>query len=168
MDRTERQPPEAQAPLRRRMLRVLLSVLVAYAALVATHEGEFWPFSIFPMFSQAGQPWSRALVRDVTDAGGLVSWEPVSVEELPGEAFAVGAYGVNRLDLSNFLSKTEVWDAERVEGLRAVLRPGLADRRLLVLRAVGELDDERGVRVELYPYLVLDADTAVLSPALAR
>jgi hypothetical protein len=48
-------------------MKVIGIILLIYAVLVASHEGEFWPFSIYPMFSQAGNPWTRAMVIDVTD-----------------------------------------------------------------------------------------------------
>ena len=47
-------------------VRITLISFIIYGALVATHEGEYWPFSIYPMFSKAGNPWTRAIVRDVT------------------------------------------------------------------------------------------------------
>lgn len=37
--------------------------LVVYGLLVAIHLGEFWPFSIYPMFSQTGNPWTGAAER---------------------------------------------------------------------------------------------------------
>lgn len=49
----------------KRALHIVGGVLVVYALLVATHLGEFWPFSIYPMFSQAGTPWTRAVVREL-------------------------------------------------------------------------------------------------------
>ena len=61
---------------RRKALRITLGTLIVYALLVATHLGEFWPFSIYPMFSQAGNPWSRAVVREMppgTDSRGIAN-----------------------------------------------------------------------------------------------
>lgn len=37
--------------------RSFWATMVVFAVLVGTHEGEFWTFSIDPMFSQAGNPW---------------------------------------------------------------------------------------------------------------
>lgn len=47
--------------------RIIGIVLLINILLVSTHRGEFWPFSIFPMFSQAGNPWSRGVVENVRD-----------------------------------------------------------------------------------------------------
>jgi len=155
--------------LTRRSLRILLATFVVYGTLVATHEGEFWPFSIFPMFSQAGQPWTRALARDVTDHDEDIRWKAHGFEDLPADAFAVGAHGVNRLDLSNLLLKTEVWTPDRIEALRSVMRPALGERQLLVLRVRGELVDGpsgRAVAKSFEPYFVLSADTTIRNPAL--
>ena len=47
--------------------------------LLPSHEGEFWPFSIYPMFSQAGNPWTRAMVLDVTTTPDAELWEKQSL-----------------------------------------------------------------------------------------
>src|SRR5690625_1138715 len=55
-------------------LKILGVLFLVHAILVSTHEGEFWPFSIYPMFSQAGNPWARAMVLDVTDLEESELW----------------------------------------------------------------------------------------------
>ena len=62
--------------LSRKGMKIIGITLLIYALLVAPHEGEFWPLSIYPMFSQAGNPWSRAMVLDVTDQPDSEVWEP--------------------------------------------------------------------------------------------
>lgn len=168
MDRTQTQRPDAVVPARQRALRVLLGVLVAYAALVATHEGEFWPFSIFPMFSQAGQPWSRAVVREVPPSEATQAWEPVPAEALPGEGYPLLEHGVDPIDLANFVSKTHVWTAERAQGLRRMFAADELEGRLVIYRALGELREAATVRVEYVPYVVLSQDTTILNPVLPR
>jgi len=106
--------------LRTRALRLLLGTFVLYGVLVATHKGEFWPFSIFPMFSQAGGEWSRAVVREVAREEAPTDWEPLLRTELPGEPLALTDYGL-RHDLANFIARTERWDEGRVQGLRRML-----------------------------------------------
>src|SRR5690606_30809333 len=88
--------------------RVLLFSLAAYALLVGANEGEFWPFSIYPMFSQGGIPWSRAVVRDVSSEP-VRSWSTVQASDLPGEAYPLLEHGVDPIDLANFVSKSRVW-----------------------------------------------------------
>src|SRR5690625_7490964 len=56
-------------------LKILGVLFLVHAILVSTHEGEFWPFSIYTMFSQAGNPWERAMVLDVTDLEVSVLWD---------------------------------------------------------------------------------------------
>jgi hypothetical protein len=151
----------------KRSIRILLGTLAVYALLVATNLGEFWPFSIYPMFSQAGNPWSRALVRDVTEDREAVQWEPVSSNALPGRPYALIEYGVDPIDLANFVSKTLVWDAPRVNGLRTMFREHTLEHRdLLVLRVNGRFGEDYSVLVEYVPYVLLHADGNRLNEAL--
>ncbi|NBB87588.1 MAG: hypothetical protein GVY12_15385 [Bacteroidetes bacterium] len=147
--------------LRTRALRLLLGTFVLYGVLVATHEGEFWPFSIFPMFSQAGGEWSRAVVREVAWDDAPTDWEPLLRTELPGEPLVLTDYGL-RHDLANFIARTERWDDSRVEGLRRMLAEPLEARSLLVYRVRGRLADGDNVRIRFIPYAYLAPDTTVL------
>lgn len=154
---------------RTRSVRVLVGTLIVYALLVAPHEGEFWPFSIYPMFSQGGNPWSRAVVYDVTDnlgeSGEPLAWETVQDEDaLPGKPFALGDHSIDPIDLSNFVSKTEIWHAERVQGLRQMFHDHVGQRDLLVVRVNGRITAQDSVVVEYVPYALLrDEDTELHS-----
>ena len=131
------EPTENSHPPRRRSLRIVGITLLLYLVLVGTHLGEFWPFSIYPMFSQAGRPWSRAIARDVTDVDSL-SWRTVGVQDLPGEPVALTDYGVDPIDLANYVSKTREWTDERVRGFWTMFRGDrLGNERILVLRVRG-------------------------------
>lgn len=153
--------------IRRRALATLLGTLLVYALLVATHEGEFWPFSIYPMFSQAGQPWSRAVVRDVSDAE-TVAWDTLSARDaLPGTPFPLAAHGIDPIDLANFVSKSARWDAARVNGLRTMFYDHVPERDLLVMRVNGRLVEGDSVAVTFVPYVFVRADTAAVNPLLA-
>ncbi|MDX1547314.1 MAG: hypothetical protein R3247_10020 [Rhodothermales bacterium] len=154
-------------PVYRRAAYVLVGTFVAYGVLVGTHLGEFWPFSIYPMFSQGGNPWSRAVVRDVTGLEEPLSWQAVGPEGLMGRPFATKPNGIDPIDLANFVSKTERWDADRAAGLRRMFYDQLEGRRLLVLRANGRLEAD-SVAVEFVPYALLDAEGITLNPALPR
>lgn len=153
--------------LRSRALSTLLGTLLVYALLVATHEGEFWPFSIYPMFSQAGHPWSRAIVRDVSGTEA-VPWDTVAARsDLPGVPFPLAEHGIDPIDLSNFVSKTQTWNADRVNGLRTMFYDHADERDLLVMRVNGRLVGSDSVAVEFVPYVLIRADTSALHPALA-
>lgn len=153
----------------RRATRVIGVVLLVYAILVATHLGEFWPFSIYPMFSRAGQPWSRAVVRDISHGPEAIAWEPVDAAALPGEPVALDDYGVDPIDLANYVSKTRIWTDARVGGLRTMFRADrLQGQRLLVMRATGELTPSDSVILRFEPYVAIDREGAVVNPTLKR
>lgn len=147
----------------------MLITLAVYAVLVATHLGEFWPFSIFPMFSQAGHPWARAMAMDVSGYDRDDIWTITIVEELPGEHFAMRYHNVDQIDFSNFVSKTRNWDPVRVQALRNMLgEHHLVNRRVMIYRVTGELTDSDSVAIEATPVLLLEPDTTLFNPNLPR
>lgn len=150
----------------RRAGRLLVGTLLVYALLVATHEGEFWPFSIYPMFSQAGNPWSRAVVRDVSQDTATLHWDTVARENLPGQPFPLRPNGIDNIDLANFVSKTQTWSPPRVKGLRSLFADHLADHDLLVMRVNGRMAAGDSVVVDYVPYVYMSADSTALRPAL--
>lgn len=150
----------------RRASKLLLGTLLVFALLVATHRGEFWPFSIYPMFSQAGDPWSRAVVRDLSSDPSSLRWEAMSLNELPGHPFALRPNGVNNIDLANFVSKTDRWTPQRREGLRSLFRPHLPEHDLLVMRVNGRMIQRDSVEVEFVPSVLITSDTTLLNPDL--
>lgn len=151
----------------KRGLKFLGIVLICYAALVATHEGEFWPFSIYPMFSQAGNPWTRAMVIDVTDSRHDDIWETVSFDANPVKQVPVGRYGVDQIDFSNFVSKTEVWTESRLEAMHSMFGvTAIGRNRWLVAKVHGKMAGKDSVTVEIQPLILLTDDSAVLNPYL--
>jgi len=159
--------PDPSSPVRRRAVQAILGTLLVYGLLVATHKGEFWPFSIYPMFSQAGDPWSRAVVRDVSADVDSTKWTPYrSPDRLPGTAFALGPHDIVPIDLANFVFKTDAWTPERVEGLRTMFHDHLDAHTLLVMRVNGRLTSSDSIAVEYVPYARLGADTTALRPNL--
>ncbi len=152
----------------RRAGRVVVFALVAYGALVGANLGEFWPFSIYPMFSQGGNPWSRSVVRDVTEADSIF-WDSHSFAELPGEPYPLLDHGVDPIDLANFLSKSSRWDDQRVAGLHNMFAAHtLEERKLLVMRVNGRITPEDSVTFEFVPYALLTSETSTLNPSLPR
>jgi hypothetical protein len=148
--------------------RLLFGVLLVYALLVATHKGEFWPFSIYPMFSQAGNPFSRAVVRDVSTEASSVRWNTAALDSLPGQPFPLRPNGVDNIDLANFVSKTEAWTPKRVKGLQSLFKPHLSDHELLVMRVNGRMVEGDSVVVDFVPYVYMHADSTALNPDLRR
>ena len=85
-------------------LKIIGILFLVHALLVATHEGEFWPFSIYPMFSQAGNPWARAMVLDVSELEDSEMWEdqayPLASDE---SVVSLRTLGIDQIDYSNFV-----------------------------------------------------------------
>ena len=147
-------------------LRVIGAVLTVYILLVATHRGEFWPFSIYPMFSQAGTPWTRSIVRVVPNSEPPI-WKSTSLQNLPGEAFPVARRGINQNDVANYVSKTERWTEQRLRGLRSVFAATYDfSAPLLVMRVRGTLADD-SVAVTATPLIVYAADSTRVHPSIA-
>lgn len=145
--------------------RILFATLLVYALLVATHHGEFWPFSVYPMFSSAGQPWTRALVREIPP-GTAVDWHDKQKAELPGRVFAMNRVGINQNDLANFISKNEEWSADQIAGLRKYFDDKLEQHNLMIYKVRGALTgrDEDSVRVTYIPFILLRSDTTIFKP----
>ncbi len=144
----------------------IVAVLLASFILVGVNLGEFWPFSIYPMFSQGGNSWSRALVREIAP-GDSVLWTHSTLDDLPGDPFSVHSFGVDHIDLANFVSKTTIWSPSRVEALEQIFFRGRTpDRRLLIFRVTGEMSDSDEVVVTAIPYVLLQAETNRINPRL--
>lgn len=152
---------------RRTSIRALLGTLLVYALLVATHLGEFWPFSIYPMFSQAGHPWTRAVVREMPpDTDEPASWETVAFSELPGEPYPLVPRGINQNDVANYVSKTETWTPERRSGLRNMFaKSRTLPQPLLVMKVRGALAGD-SVAIRAAPVMLITPDSLKLHPDL--
>jgi hypothetical protein len=151
----------------KRSIRITLITLLVYGVLVATHLGEFWPFSIFPMFSQAGNPWTRAMAMDVTGYDREDVWTITDVDLLPGEVFAMRPRGVDQIDYSNFVSKTRNWDPVRVQALRDMLgHQHLDNRDVMIYKVQGKLTGSNEVEISATPMLLLRPDTSLFNPNL--
>jgi hypothetical protein len=153
----------------KRSIRIIGGVLVVYALLVATHLGEFWPFSIYPMFSQAGNPWTRSIVRELPSQADpdTLSWEAVRLQDLPGRPYPLEPKGINQNDVANYVSKTETWTDERVQGLRSLFFKNRSlDASLLVYRVRGELVADT-VSISATPVLLFTPSASHLNPSPA-
>lgn len=152
-----------------RAFKILMGTLVVYGILVATHKGEFWPFSIYPMFSQAGNPWTRAIVRDVSDTPDSLIWQTTDIDHLYGAEVPLREMGVDQIDFSNFMSKTDRWDANRKNALIRMFSPeNLGDARWMAYKVKGHLTETDSVVVDAIPFLLVTRDTVFTNPLLPQ
>jgi hypothetical protein len=143
-------------------------ILLIYALLVATHEGEFWPFSIYPMFSQAGNPWTRAMVLDVTDLPEEQIWNKTAFDTEKNSPVPLRSQGIDQIDFSNFVSKTEQWTESRKAALRAMFREEqLSGNRWMVVKVHGQMAGPDSVAMQIEPWLLLTDDGVFENPNLS-
>lgn len=147
--------------------RIIGIVLVINILLVSTHEGEFWPFSIFPMFSQAGQPWSRGVVENVQDTTRADLWETKPISKIEDRVLPLQEYGIHEIDFANYISKTDNWTDKRINGLRSTFQieehPG---QMWMATRVVGSITDGDSVAIQSIPMFLFTADTTYKNPRL--
>ncbi len=141
-------------------LKILGVLFLVHAILVSTHEGEFWPFSIYPMFSQAGNPWARAMVLDVTDLEESELWvEHVYPLRSDERVVSLRALGVDQIDYSNFVVRTTDWTESRQRALHSMIgAENLKDKKWLVTIVKGELAGEDKVIGKVVPLILLTED----------
>lgn len=136
---------------RRRAMAAVGVTLVVWALAVLPHHGEFWPFSIYPMFARAGRPWTNALMLEVSGPQDPGPWR---LDRLPGRVYPTTLAGVSAMDLSQLVKLTSEWTDERVRLLRKLFAPALAEgRTLMLVRADGHWVHE--AEVELTGIVVL-------------
>ena len=146
--------------------RITIGTLLIYAVLVSTHQGEFWPFSIYPMFSQAGKPWNRAVVRDVTGISEDSLWYSTNREHLVGNPIPLNKLNINTNDIANFLSKNEVWNENKIRTIRKLFSNQIDSHDILLMRASGRLTEQDSVIVNFVPLIYLTRDTTILNHQL--
>lgn len=135
-----------------RRRNILIFVISVFVLLVATHDGEFWPFSIFPMFSKAGQPWQRIVIRKVEAAP---SNDYYALDELPGFPIALDAYGVEAIDVADFVRHTTHWTPQRLQALSHLLQSRPSSQQWLVMRVDGQKTID-GIRIQAVPLLLFN------------
>ncbi|PIB36995.1 hypothetical protein BFP72_17095 [Reichenbachiella sp. 5M10] len=149
--------------------RILLILFLINAVLVSTHKGEFWPFSIYPMFSMAGKPWTRAILRDVTEVPDSLIWQTHDYPDLPGLPISTIEIGVDQIDYSNFVCKTKNWDEKRLEALRYMIGEDvLGDRKFLAIKVSGRLVGDDSVEAKALPFILMDQNKFLLNQSLDK
>lgn len=152
------------------MGKILIIIFVVQAILLATHKGEFWPFSIFPMFSEAGQPWSRGLVtnvevQSVQDSSSV--WDVKSLDDVEDQAVPLRSHGIHPIDYANFISKTTDWNHKRVQALRTTFQmEQKEDEVWMANRVTGSLTENDSVTVQVIPMFLFTRDTTYKNPQL--
>lgn len=153
LPRAARNPDSISSRSRRngREVRLLMGAFWVSGALLATNLGEFWPFSIYPMFSKAGGEWTRAVVLELPGSGGQKMddgigrgadgapigvkagiavledgsvWSPRPFRHPHLQAVPTRDHGVDPIDLANYMSKTREWDARRAAAVRTMFEGG--------------------------------------------
>lgn len=161
---------DSKIRIARKCRSALAATTLLYALLVATHLGEFWPYSIWPMFSQAGNEWSKSLVREVEADGCPSDWSRIGEDELPGEPFALERIGLDQNDLANLLERGSRQPEEPLPVVRRYFE-GATDRTVLIVYlAEGSLAGERRkeLRIDYTPFYCLFPDTARVNPELLQ
>lgn len=155
--------PSTTADPFRRVGRTLGIVLGLYATLMATHAGEFWPMSVFPMFSQAGRPWARVIVREL-NATEPLSWDTLQTPTaLPGRPFPLNETDLDPVDLADFVMRTDLWEAPRRQALQRLFGAALEGRHLLIVQ-VRSFPSSNGIQLYYIPLPVLTTDTIQVHP----
>ncbi len=150
-------------------VKVILITFLVYGGLVAAHEGEFWPLSIYPMFSQGANPWTRAMVKDVRQLDDETIWQVSYFRNTPGTQVAMQDHGIDQIDFSNFVSKTTHWDEQRVQGLRTMMGPELlASKDLMIYKVNGIIHDDGSIDIEAVPFILLTENESVKNPNLPQ
>jgi hypothetical protein len=158
------------ARLDRRGGALLLAVGLVYAALVGTHRGEFWPFSVYPMFSRAGRPWTRAWVVRWPAALDTASLSGKKrLESWPGAPFPLDAHGLSQNDLSSLVRRAERWTADDRRALEHAFGSLPCDGPLVLMRVEGRLGAGSVLRdATPVAWLGCDRGGTRLVPLLAR
>ena len=150
-------------------MRITLITFLLSGILLATHEGEYWPFSIYPMFSKAGNPWTRAIVTDVSNIDSASVWQTTSLNEINGTVESILDAGVDQIDFSNFVSKTKNWDEKRVQALRTMLgEQHFRNEDWMIFKVRGQMVGDDSVTVQVTPYLLFKSDTTLFNPNLSN
>jgi hypothetical protein len=145
----------------RRFKTLALSLLGAYAVLVLVHDGEFWPFSRFPMFSRAGRAWERALVREIRAREATEPLAEVWEDELPGRRFRLNRFRINQDDLSQVVQRMQGGFApEHAALLEKYFDDSRRTRHLVLYSVRGNFRPDRSVRIRYRPLAVIGPDGA--------
>lgn len=162
----------ADLPSVERRFKIVGCVLLAInLCAISIGDGEFWPFSKFPMFSRAGRPWKRAFVREVSAEELRQPLVEVAERELPGKPVALHHFHINQDDISAVVRTLKQPVSEEQAALLAQYFDRLRhDRTMVLYEAYGRFrSTDRSVRVRFLPRLIIGPDgvhdVVVIDPA---
>jgi hypothetical protein len=150
----------------KKAIYLLAGILAVYAALAATHKGEFWPFSIYPMFSGGGQPWNDALIRKINEDTRQIKWNITTKKELPGSPFSLNKRGISQQVLYSFNAASH-WNEDDTRRLRSGFQNKFNDgEAYLIVEAHGQIIEkgEDSVAVSYIPMVLMRKDTILFNP----
>ena len=151
----------------KKQVKLFWGILIIQLILLATHLGEFWPSSIYPMFSQAGRTWTRSMVQDVTTSDDTALWTVYqSPKNLVGTQFPIDEVGINQNDVANYIQKIEKWDQATQKNMRDLFSSKLEERKLLLYQVNGSLSDQNDVNLTYTPILLMEQNNTTLNPSL--
>lgn len=127
------------------------------AVLLITHKGEFWPFSIYPMFSQAGKPWTKTLIRtfDTSPSDVVLTKKIYNPNNLPGEQLNLSSIHVNQNDIANYFAKQKTWNSENLRVFHNFFKNKTNNKYFIVYKVTGQLKGD-DVLTEYTPYIKMD------------
>jgi hypothetical protein len=135
-----RAPERPSTATASRATKALIGVGIAHALLAATHGGEFWPFSIYPMFSKAGRPWARALVIEASPSPLRRQLDAqYGLDDLPGTPLGLEALGIPQNDVSSLVQRADHWGVPEIAALQHLFGSLPCQHALIVLVVRGML-----------------------------
>ena len=144
------------ADARRRFKGLAIGIALVYAIIIVSADGEFWPFSKFPMFSRSGRPWTRAFVTEVSAAEAQVPLGEVWEKEVPGKPFALHHHHINQDDLSAVVrSYKGPLQQEQTDFLATYFDRVRHERTLILYSVLGRFRPDRTVRERFTPIAII-------------
>jgi hypothetical protein len=133
-----------------------IGLLLVYFLISRFGDGEFWPFSKFPMFSRAGRPWTRALVVELSTPVPDASLQEVWEKELPGPVFPLHRVHINQDDLSAVVRAiTPPVNAQQAAFLAEYFERVRHEKTLVLYSVRGKFRPDRSVRERFTPLAVI-------------
>jgi hypothetical protein len=94
-------------------------------------------------------------------------WQVQSLDNKAAPQVALREIGVDQIDYSNFISKTEHWTGSRRDAVRTMFGPdNIGDSRWMAAKVHGTMIGEDSVAVEIQPFLLVTADSVYMNPLL--
>ncbi|HLR31971.1 MAG TPA: hypothetical protein VK074_05740, partial [Fodinibius sp.] len=117
--------------------------------------------------SKAGNPWTRAMVRDLSNTPDSLIWSTRPLSKTQGQPVALRKYGVDQIDFANFISKTTDWNHKRRRALRNMFGArAIGDHRFMAMKVMGRLAAGDSVEIKTIPLMLITSDTVYANPGM--